>query len=98
MTLGMCYRYVYLFVGIIQNTYLAIKSRIGIGVQYQRGQDMVAWNIASLWQRSAGLNEEVYKAMLARGYRGEALVWSDFKIRTRDYLWLLLVAVMIWII
>jgi cobalt/nickel transport system permease protein len=98
LTLGICYRYVYLFVEIIQNTYLAIKSRIGIGVQYQRGQNLVAWNIASLWERSVGLNEEVYKAMLARGYQGEVLLWNDFKIRTRDYLWSLLVVTLIWII
>ena len=88
MILGMCYRYIYLFAGIIQNTYLAIKSRVGIGVQYQQGQGIVAWNIASLWGRSVGLNEEVYKAMLSRGYQGEALAWNDFKIRARDWLWL----------
>ncbi|MCX6702801.1 MAG: cobalt ECF transporter T component CbiQ, partial [Candidatus Wolfebacteria bacterium] len=70
MTLGMCHRYIYLFVGIIQNTYLAIKSRVGLGVQYQKGQNMVAWNIAVLWERSVGLSEEVYKAMLSRGYQG----------------------------
>jgi cobalt/nickel transport system permease protein len=98
MILGMCYRYVYLFVGIIQNTYLAIKSRVGSVVQYQKGQDIVAWNISSLWERSLGLNEAVYKAMLSRGYQGEALAWNDFKIRARDYLWLFLVVIIIWII
>lgn len=98
MILGMCYRYIYLFAGIIQNTYLAIKSRVGFGVQYQKGQDIVAWNIATLWERSVGLNEEVYKAMLSRGYQGEALAWNDFKIRTRDCLWLLAVVIIIWII
>ena len=97
MTLGMCYRYIYLFVGIIQNTYLAIKSRIGLGVQYQSGQNIVAWNIAALWNRSVGLNEEVYKAMLSRGYQGEALAWNDFKVKTRDWLWLMVV-ILLWII
>jgi cobalt/nickel transport system permease protein len=88
MILGMCYRYIFLFAEIVQNRYLAIKSRVGIGVQYQRGQNIVAWNIASLWNRSLGLTEEVYKAMLSRGYLGEALAWSDFKIRVKDWLWL----------
>ena len=58
----------------------------------------MAWNIASLWERSVVLNEEVYKAMLSRGYQGEVLAWNDFKIRTRDCLWLLLVVIIIWII
>lgn len=89
MTLGMCYRYVYLFVEIIQNTYLAIKSRVGVLVHYKSAQHIVAWNIASLWNRSVSLNEEVYKAMLSRGFKGEALAWDDFKIKTRDWFWLL---------
>jgi cobalt/nickel transport system permease protein len=98
MILGMCYRYVHLFTGIIQDTYLAIKSRIGGGVEYQRGQDIAAWNISALWNRSLNLSEEVYKAMLARGYHGEALAWNDFKIKTRDYWWMLSIVLIIWII
>jgi cobalt/nickel transport system permease protein len=98
MTLGMCYRYVYLFVEIIQNTYLAIKSRVGEAVKYNRGQGIVAGNIASLWNRSLQLNEEVYCAMLSRGYQGEALAWNDFKIKARDWFWLFAVALVIWII
>ena len=88
MTLGMCNRYIYLLVEIIEDTYLAIKSRVGKTVHYKRGQRMVAWNIASLWNRSYQLHEEVYKAMLSRGYRGEPLVMDDFKIKVRDGLWL----------
>jgi cobalt/nickel transport system permease protein len=88
MTIGMCYRYIYLFVEIIQNTYLAIKSRAGKIVSYDRGQRMVAWNIASLWHRSYHLNQEVYLAMLSRGYQGEAVLLDDFQIKAKDIWWL----------
>ncbi len=71
MTLGMCYRYIFLFVEIVEHTYLAIKSRVGVKMHYKKGQHVVAWNIAYLWARSYQLNEDVYKAMLSRGYRGE---------------------------
>lgn len=71
MTLGMCYRYIFLFVEIVENTYTAIKSRVGAKVHYKKGQHIVAWNIAHLWSRSCQFNEDVYKAMLSRGYRGE---------------------------
>ncbi|MFH1824391.1 MAG: cobalt ECF transporter T component CbiQ [Candidatus Firestonebacteria bacterium] len=92
MTLGMCYRYIYLFVEIIENTYLSIKSRTGSAVHYKKGQKIVAWNIGCLWQRSYGLSSEIYNAMLSRGYSGEAKVLDDFKIATRDFLWFILVA------
>jgi len=71
MTLGMCYRYIFLFVEIVEHTYLAIKSRVGVKMHYKKGQHIVAWNIAYLWTRSYQLNEDVYKAMLSRGYQGE---------------------------
>jgi len=87
MTLGMCYRYIFLFVGIIENTYQSIKSRAGTGVYYKRGQHLVAWNIAFLWQRSCRLNEDVYLAMLSRGYRGEPEAVDEFRVGLVDYLW-----------
>lgn len=88
MTLGMCYRYVFLFVEIVENTYLAIKSRVGTKVHYKAGQHIVGWNIACLWARSFQLNEDVYQAMLSRGYKGEPAVLYDLKARPRDWMWL----------
>jgi len=88
MVLGICYRYIYLFIVIIENTYLAIKSRVGDAIYCKRGQHIVAWNIASLWLRSYQLNEDVYRAMLSRGYSGEPVVLNSFNARLRDWLFL----------
>ena len=88
MTFGMCYRYVYLFVETLENVYRAINSRVGSVAHYKKGQKIVAWNIAFLWARSYQLNEDVYKAMLSRGYRGEPIILDDFKMRVGDWLWL----------
>lgn len=93
MTAGMCYRYVYLFVEIIENTYLAVKSRVGTKIHYKKGQHLVAWNIAFLWRRSYQLNEDVYKAMLSRGYHGEPATLDNLKIKTKDWLWVSLVLI-----
>ena len=95
MTLGMCYRYIYLFVEIIENTYLAIKSRVGTRLHYKRGQHVVAWNIAHLWQRSYHLNEDVYKAMLSRGYAGEPALLTDFRFKAKDLAWLIFAVIML---
>jgi len=77
MTLGMCYRYIFLFAEIIENTYLAIKSRVGGAIHYKHGQHIAVWNMASLWQKSLQLNKEVYDAMLSRGYTGEPKVLDE---------------------
>jgi len=88
MTLGMCYRYIYLFIQIMLDTYLAIKSRVGFIHSVKKGQGVVSWNIASFWQRSYRLNQDVYQAMLSRGYMGESFVLEQFKTRALDWLWL----------
>ncbi|MBU1153763.1 cobalt ECF transporter T component CbiQ [bacterium] len=93
MTLGMSYRYIYLFLEVVENTYLAIKSRVGTQLHYKKGQHIVAWNISSLWHRSYYLNEAVYSAMLSRGYTGEPVVADDFKTKKRDWVWLFLTVI-----
>ena len=89
MVLGMCYRYLYLFVEIVEDTHRAIRSRVGSRMHYRKGQKIVAWNIAHLWLRSYRLNEQVYSAMVARGFRGEPITMHRFRTKPRDWLWLL---------
>ncbi|OIO79882.1 MAG: cobalt ECF transporter T component CbiQ [Candidatus Omnitrophica bacterium CG12_big_fil_rev_8_21_14_0_65_43_15] len=88
MTLGMCCRYVYLFIEIIQNTYMAIKSRAGGVFGIKNSQGVVAWNIAALWQRSYVMHNRVYEAMLSRGYSGEPKVIEEFDFTYKDWFWL----------
>ena len=92
MTIGMCYRYIYMFIEIIENTYFAIKSRVGVLVAPKSGQRIVAWNIAQLWQRSYALSQDVYNAMLSRGFRGEAVVLHESRMTRVDLSWFLFAA------
>jgi cobalt/nickel transport system permease protein len=89
MILGMCYRYIYLFAELVENTYLAIKSRVGRPVHYRQAQRIAAWNMAALWYRSYRLNEAVYDAMISRGYTGEPVTVNDFKSGPKDWAMLL---------
>jgi cobalt/nickel transport system permease protein len=84
MTVGMCYRYIFLFIGILQDTHTAIKSRAGHLFSSGKGQRIVAWNIASLWQRSYDLHNQVYGAMLSRGYTGEPKVMELYCVTAKD--------------
>ena len=88
MVLGICYRYIYLFVELVENTYRAIRSRTGGRMHHQQGQRLVAWNIGQLWSRSYALNEQVYGAMVSRGFRGDPVSLERFKARGRDWWWL----------
>ncbi|MDD3345824.1 MAG: cobalt ECF transporter T component CbiQ [Candidatus Omnitrophica bacterium] len=89
MVMGICYRYIYLFIGIIENALLSVKSRVGMVRNYKTGQRVAGWNIASLWIRSCRLSEEVYAAMLSRGYCGEPVLEESFRVKLKDWIWLL---------
>ncbi|MFA5363188.1 MAG: cobalt ECF transporter T component CbiQ [Candidatus Omnitrophota bacterium] len=88
MTMGMCRRYVYLFIEILLNTFLAVKSRGGHIASVRKGQGFVSWHIAGLWQRSYQLQGQVYQAMLSRGYTGEPRVFSEGKAAAKDWFFL----------
>ncbi len=93
MTLGMCYRYIYLFIEILENTYTAIQSRVGRIRSSLHGQKVVAANIAGLWQRSYQLQNEVYGAMVSRGYSGEPHVFFGGRPSAKDWVCLAVVSV-----
>ena len=88
MTIGMCYRYIYLFVEIIEHTYTAIKSRVGFAVPHKRGREIVTWSVANLWLRAYDMNNQVYNAMLSRGYTGEPRVLNEFRAVRYDWVWM----------
>lgn len=77
MTIGICYRYIYLLLDIFYNTHAAIKSRTGFVSSYSKSRGIVGWNAANLWQRSYKLQSSVYSAMLSRGYNGDMRVLDE---------------------
>jgi len=88
-TFTMCYRYTYIFIKIIQDSYLAIKSRLISNLRYRKAHRIVAWHMATLWERSLAMSEAVYMAMLSRGYSGGSKSAAKFKAGLPDVLWLL---------
>lgn len=87
MVFSMCHRFVYILLSIMSNTFTAVKSRVGGRVHYKKGQRLLGWNVAVLWSRSMRMNEDVYNAMLSRGYTGEPVMLRPFRARTRDWMW-----------
>jgi cobalt/nickel transport system permease protein len=71
MTLGMMYRYVFLFIKVLEDMHLAIKSRIIRKRGAKFGQRWVASRMSAAWQKSRKLSEDIYLAMVSRGYTGE---------------------------
>lgn len=94
LILSMAMRYISLFVGLLERTFLAVKSRVGTVSHGPAGRQLVAWTMANLWTRSLQLNDKVYGAMLSRGFTGEPVLLTGFRFRRRDAAWLLGVALL----
>lgn len=70
LVITLSYKYLFLFVKIIQEMYLARKAR---DMGEERGLTMSSWvagRIVFLFQRSQRRFEEVYRAMVSRGFTG----------------------------
>ncbi|MFH0754782.1 MAG: cobalt ECF transporter T component CbiQ [Candidatus Omnitrophota bacterium] len=94
LTVFMCYRYLYILAVMVENIFLALRSRVGVVTQHQKGRHVVAWNMANTWNRTAQMSEDVYKAMLSRGYTGEPQMLIPFHMGWKDVAWLLCSVVM----
>lgn len=71
MIVTLTYKYVFLFVKMIQEMYLARKARYVGGEKGSVTRSWVAGRIAFLFQRSQRRFEEVYRAMISKGFDGK---------------------------
>jgi|WetSurMetagenome_2_1015567.scaffolds.fasta_scaffold120967_2 cobalt/nickel transport system permease protein len=70
-TLAMAYRYLFLLARVMENAFLARRSRTLRPPTGGTERALLGIKIAFLFRRSQRLSEEVYAAMTARGFHGE---------------------------
>ncbi len=87
LILGMTYRYIYLLLRLAEDMFLSRKSRRVGRLTAADERQVVAASAGTLLNKSLYLSGEVYLAMQARGYRGQARTLDTFQMRARDGLW-----------
>jgi cobalt/nickel transport system permease protein len=91
MTLSMTERYLFVFLRLIQDMYRARKSRTIRPLSAAAERNWTASRIGITFKKSLDMGEDVYKAMLSRGFRGEFLALKRYHAATLDYIWLVTV-------
>ena len=90
------YRYVFQLSRLLQDLVTARLARSLGPVSRRDDRRFIAAAVATLFVRSQVLGEEVYLAMLARGYTGEVRILARPRVpRLRDALWLAAVAALL---
>jgi cobalt ECF transporter T component CbiQ len=88
LVLGMAYRYLFHLLGSVTDMYSARTSRtIDPDVGVASGRRFVAASAGALFGKAHALSDEVYLAMVARGYDGNARTLTAFRLRTLDVVW-----------
>lgn len=85
--LGMTYRYIFLLLHNANAMFLARRSRTIRTFAGAENRGWLARALGTILARSQYLSEEVYLAMLSRGYHGEVRIISDLSFKRRDFLW-----------
>ena len=86
LILSMTYRYIFLFLHTMNGLFLARKSRIVARTSGGEQRRWIAASMGNLTSRSFKMSNEVYAAMMARGFSGEMRAWSDYRMTTSDWL------------
>jgi len=85
LTLDMCYRYIFLFTGMVKDFYLAKKSRTIRSLPLGEEQKWVGGRIGYTLIKSLNMSEKVHGAMISRGFNGDIKLLHCYSIHQRDY-------------
>lgn len=89
MVLTMTHRYVAVLLRSAEEIHLAKLSRTITAGSVRHEQKWVAAGIGILFRRTHRLSQEVYHAMVSRGYDGDLRTMSNSRVRLSDILWLI---------
>jgi cobalt/nickel transport system permease protein len=91
MTLSMTERYIFLFLRLIQDMYLARKSRTIRPLSATMDRNWTASRIGFTFKKSREMSDDIYRAMLSRGFHGDFRVLDRLHAKPIDYMWLMTV-------
>jgi len=84
VTLEMTYRYIFVLITLLEDMFLARKSRDAGHSSGAEQRRFVGSSIANLFGKSLQMSEDVYTSMIARGYTGEIYTLQRFQLRWVD--------------
>jgi cobalt/nickel transport system permease protein len=85
LLLSMTYRYIFLFLHTANGLLLARKSRVVGRASGGEQRRWISGTMGNLMSRAFKMSNDVYGAMLARGFGGEVRAYSDYHMQMADW-------------
>ena len=81
----LCYKYIFIFSKTVEDMHLAKKSRIVRELSNTEAREWIAGRIAFIFRKTRLRCEEVFKAMIGRGFSDTIKLYGFRKMRTADW-------------
>ena len=82
--LDMTYRYIHLLLDTVANMFMARKSRMVSRPNKREIREIGGSSVTNLFNKSYKMSENVYQAMISRGYTGKPRIMSDLRSNRTD--------------
>jgi cobalt/nickel transport system permease protein len=86
LVLSMTYRYIFLFLHTLNGMFEARKSRVVARLGGGEDRRWITRSMGALMSRSFKMSNDVYSAMLARGFTGEIRTYTTYRMRQSDWM------------
>jgi energy-coupling factor transporter transmembrane protein EcfT len=83
--ISLTYKYIFIFARVVTDMHLAKKSRLLGPVKSAEARDWIAGRIAFIFKKTQLKCDDVFKAMIGRGFSGEIKLYRYQKITGRDW-------------
>ena len=83
--ISLTYKYIFIFARIVADMHLAKKSRLAGALKSAEARDWIAGRIAFIFKKTQLKCDDVFKAMIGRGFSGEIKLYQYEKITGRDW-------------
>lgn len=90
MVVMLTWKFLFVLTQTLEESYMALKSRWWNRIKNQEASQIVAGRVSYIFRRAWIRYDEMYKAMLARGYTGRVGVLSQSSWRWGDWIFILL--------
>jgi cobalt/nickel transport system permease protein len=93
MIITLAYKYIFILSRTIEDTYLALKSRLSGNIKNSNIRNLISGRIFFIFKRSVIIYENTYFAMISRGYKGKVILHSQKKLTLFDFGALLIILI-----
>jgi cobalt/nickel transport system permease protein len=91
MIISLAYKYIFILSRTIEETYIAMKSRLSGNIKNRSLRKLISGRIFYVFKKSVIIYENTYHAMVSRGYNGKVKLYAEHHFTFMDFICLIII-------